>query len=774
MDQLKIIFRQLTTPIFVITLVLASILLALGERQDALFVMSVVTFNISLGIFQELRARATLRKLELMNQPKARLISGDKEVLIDYQTLKPQNLIALQAGDEVPADIKITKTNGLECDESILTGESKPVKKQVGDLLYASTVITSGTAQALVVAVGEDTKTGQMSAKLKSYDPQLSPLQASISRAIQYLTVVAVAVGVAFFFIYITNDASMARTIEVVTTATMNAVPEGLLLASTVFLAYGSLRLSKAQVLPQKISAIESLALVDLICLDKTGTLTSPQISLHRFETWSVEGARVSAKNLQKLVAALAKEAGSNNSTSQAILSALPAPLAFNYILRQTLNFSSERKLSAIKVVYRLKEYNVMMGAPEYVESVAPSSAAMQRRLTALQDDGLRVVQVALFPKGTDLESETLSGGRSVALVSLSNELRSGVIETIEFMQQQQISVRIISGDNSSTVQFIAKKAGIKNSDKIMTGSELANLKGKKWDEVVRKTTIFARVLPDQKEKIIATFKRLGFYTAMVGDGVNDALAIKAANVGIAMNAGSTATKGVSDIVLLNDAFTALPMGMKVGNQIMLAIEMVAVLAFHKVIFGLVISYLAMSVNVPYPFAPRHITFINMFLMTLPTVIVTLFTPQPTYKINPRRFWRDTLIDVFPLALLSGIGIFVSHLFMTDLSPADSAGGATMTVLAATFFGMYMFFLANHMFATEQTKTVKFATLAYIVISSIIAITSFSVGFLRQFFEFYRPEGWGILLSVLTIAGLAYIQYRIADRIRARRVRQIS
>jgi cation-transporting ATPase E len=774
MESLKIIFRRLATPMFVIILILASVLLALGEKQDALFVMSVVTFNATLGIVQELRARATLRRLELMNRPKARLLKDGQESLVDYQELKLQNLIVLQAGDEVPADVKLTETNGLECDESILTGESKPVKKQVSDLLYASTVVTAGTAKAIVEAIGEETKVGQMSAKLKSYDPQLSPLQSSISRAIQCLTIVAVVVGTLFFFTYITHDASMVRTIEVVTTATMNVVPEGLLLASTVFLAYGSLRLSKAQVLPQKISAIESLALVDLICLDKTGTLTSPQISLHKFETWLRPSDEIKKKNLKKLVAALAKEAGSNNSTSRAILAALPAPLSLNYILRQTINFSSERKMSAIKVSYRLHEYNIMMGAPEYIETVAPSSDKMQRRLTELQDGGLRVVQVALFPKGTDLESNNLSGGRSVALISFSNELRNGVIETIDFMQQQDISVRIISGDNPNTVKFIAKKAGINNSDQVIIGAELAKLKGKKWDKVVRETTIFARVLPDQKEKIITTFKKLGFYTAMVGDGVNDALAIKTADIGIAMNAGSAATKRVSDVVLLNDAFTALPMGMKVGNQIMLAIEMVAVLAFHKVLFGLVVSYLSMTLEVPYPFAPRHITFINMFLMTLPTLIVTLFTPQPTYKINPRYFWRDTLLDVFPLALLSGVGIFASYILTTGLSPDGSTGGATMTVLSATFFGMYMFFLANHMFATKQTKTVKVATIAYIAMSSLIAITSFSVGILRKFFEFYKPEGWGIILSILTVVGLAYVQYHIADRIRARRVRQIS
>ncbi len=774
MESLKIIFRRLATPMFIIIVVLSSILLALGETQDALFVMSVVVFNAMLGIIQELRARATLRRLELMNRPKARLVTGDQEILIDYQELKPQNLIALQAGDEVPADIKLTETNGLECDESILTGESKPVKKRVGDMLYASTVITAGTARALVVAVGDNTKAGQMSARLKSYDPQLSPLQSSISRAIQYLTVVAVIVGVAFFFIYITNDANMVRTIEVVTTATMNVVPEGLLLASTVFLAYGSLRLSQAQVLPQKISAIESLALIDLICLDKTGTLTSPDISLHKFETWIKPSDGIKKDNLEKLVAVLAKEAGSNNSTSKAILGALPVPLTFNYILRQTINFSSERKMSAMKVNYRLREYTIVMGAPEYIEAIAPSSDKMKRRLVEMQEDGLRVVQVAIMPKGIDLEADELTGGRSVALISFSNDLRSNVVETIDFMQQQGISVRIISGDNPNTVKFIAKKAGIKNFDKVIAGSELAKLKGRNWDKTVRETTIFARVLPDQKEKIIATFKRLGYYTAMVGDGVNDALAIKTADIGIAMNAGSAATKRASDIVLLNDAFTALPMGMKVGNQIMLAIEMVAVMSFHKVLFGLVVSYLSMTLSVPYPFAPRHITFINMFLMTLPTLIITLFTPQPTYKINPRRFWRDTLLDVFPLALLSGVGIFASYVLTTGLSPEGSTGGATMTVLSATFFGMYMFFLSNHMFATKQTQAVKFATLAYIVISSLIAITSFSFGFLRKFFEFYKPEGWGIALSILTVAGLAYVQYHIAERIRARRVRQIS
>lgn len=765
----KTIFRHLTAPIILAILVLAFSLLVLGRRQDAVFVSSVVAVNVVLGSFQEIRAQRELKKLELLIATKAKVKRGDQFVEVDANELARQDIIKLELGDEVPADAEITENHGLECDESLLTGESAAVKKKLGEMIFASTSVVSGWALAEVTAVGAMSKAGMMESRLKSYDPQITPIQKMIARAIQILTGVAGVVAIVILVRSHIQAQPLVEAVVKVTSAAVTLVPEGLLLASTVFLAYGSLRLAQAKVLPQKISAIESMALLDVICVDKTGTLTSPEIIFNNLEFVG----NVRLPNLyQRLIWALT--ADHSTATAKAINQALPK--LTNYRVVEQLAFSSERKISGLKVRRLLREYSLLMGAPEYIAKFAKLSPEAVAKVDALTERGLRVVLVATLPKNASFEDLDDTAADLLAIISLSNELRPGVPETIDFLQQNGIHVKVISGDHPQTVSFIAKRAGINDFDRITTGEELdraAKVGHSAWAKLVLGKTIFARVKPEQKEKIIATFRKEGLHTGMVGDGVNDALAIKQSDLGISMFAGAPATRRVADLILLDDAFTTLPMGIQLGNQVIQSIELIACLFFHKISLTLTLLLACFVTNQTYPFGPRHVTFMNIFLVTLPTIIFTLFPPKPSRRLSPKRFWQDTLFRVLPIGVISGLGVFVAYVVASLLAPA---GGRfpTIAVLAASFFGVYAVFLVNSMFATEQTSESKLAAWVYVTASSVIAIASFSFTFTRSFFDFANPTGWGLLLALVIILIIASIQGRIAEELSKYQVKSKS
>jgi cation-transporting ATPase E len=250
----------------------------------------------------------------------------------------------------------------------------------------------------------------------------------------------------------------------------------------------------------------------------------------------------------------------------------------------------------------------------------------------------------------------------------------------------------------------------------------------------------------------------------MVGDGVNDALALKKADLGVAMYEGAAATRRVADLVLLNNSFTSMPLGMKLGNRIMQAIELIAVLFFHKIIFGVVLLLSSLALGMPYPFDPRHVTFMNIFLVTMPTLMWTLFPPVPRHRVNPARFWQETLKAVAPIAVLSGIGVMFAYWTMTRLYPGNHIDVTTMVVIVATFFGMYLVFLASHMLGVVYDRSAMVARAWYVILAVSIAAASFGIGALRDFFDFTQPNWIYVLPALLVIALIATVQWLLAVR----------
>lgn len=753
-----ILRRNILTPVVIALYTLSVMLLLVKEFRDAYFVSFVITLNTAFAIIQEIRARRALKKLELLNAPSARLVMPDGTIThIPFSDVTVGQHLELIPGDDIPADGHITESRGLEVNESMLTGESAAVVKQQGDTLYASTTVTAGTAAFTVTAVGSDTKAGAMTKQLKQYAPELTPLQTTLTRLITGLTFFALAVSGLIYLTYSNLHFAPNIIIKTITSAGTVIIPEGLILGSTVLLAYGSLRLARAKVLPQKLSAIEAMALMQVLCTDKTGTLTSESIS---FESIIPLAKNMSVEELTALCGAAVGGMGGGSSTADALVAALPNHPEATTI--DTLAFTSARKLSGVRFSLDGIDHTLFMGAPEFVAQYAPLTAPMQKQIDSLTAQGVRVLLVAEFADNkTPLAKLSHNSATPLALITLRNDLREGVETTIKYLQDRSVSIRVISGDNPKTVAYIAAAAGVNNTDKTITGAQLAKLTPKQWDKTVLATTIFARVLPEQKERLISTFQKHGMYTGMVGDGVNDALALKKSDLGVAMFSGANASRRVADIILLNNSFNSLPIGMRLGNRIMLAIEIIAILFFHKIMYGIIILLATMALGQQYPFAPRHNTFMNVFMVTLPTIMLTLFPPRPRVRVNPKHFWRNTLFPTIPLAVLSGLSVTLTYLYCISIGLTHPAAG-TVSVVVATILGINIVFRAPQMLAVVTTKSLFTARLFYIGTALVIATGSFGFSFSRNFFDFAQPtaaqfmHAWPVALIILIALSLQF------------------
>ena len=791
-DYLDIIKRNLLSPIVLAIFLLAGALIYVREYRDAWFISVVIVVNSLIGIVQEIRAKRVLHRLELMSAPRARVLRDGQAVEVSYDSLVVGDEIILRAGDELPADAEVTVSKGLELNESMLTGESAAVEKAVGDTVLAATTVLAGEGTARVTAVGDQTKAGAISQVLKRYKPELTPLQVAIWRAITFLTYGAIVLATLIFIVYYFSGDDVVIILKTITSAAVTVVPEGLLLASSLLLAFGSLRLAQAKVLPQKLVAIEAMALLNLLAVDKTGTLTSDEVTLERVVAFdemmpenSVPGTSEksaaqaaagsparrfseiklseAASDVAELAALIAHETSGGNITGQAILAEITPPKHADII--EVMAFSSARKMAGVRAKIDGKTRTLMMGAPEFVAKLAPVDAMLQRQLDEWADSGLRVLMLAEFDDETVKLKDLPDGsGRAIGAVILRNSLRDGVIDTVKFLQEQGVVIRVISGDNPRTVQHIARQAGIANPDKAILGSALAGFSDKAFDKAADEHTIFARVLPEQKERLIAHFKQSGKFTGMVGDGVNDALALKKSDLGVAMYAGAPASRRVADIILLNNSFTSLPIGMKLGNRIMQAIEVIATLFFHKIIYGVVLLLSTMLVGLNYPYAPRHITFLNIFLVTMPTIMWTLFPPRPRHRVNPAHFWRDTLQAVAPIALLTGLTVAFTYWSGVTLHPHQAAEAATMTVLTATFFGIYLVFLVGPMLGVILDKRAHLARTLYMAGVLFVTLVSFGIEPLRQFFDFTVPNIILLWPGIAVVVIVALAQWWLARR----------
>lgn len=759
-EYTPIVLRNLISPTTLLIFALTITLLIIGQHGDALFLASTITFNSLIAIIQEIRAKNSLHKLELLNQIKANKLVSNGLVQIEIENIVVGDLIYVEAGDQVPVDGLIIDSTGLQVNESMLTGESAGIDKKNKDYIYAGSSIIAGSGTFRATSTSEDSHLQLMGKKMSLYDQKLTPLQDDLFKLIRWFTYIAVGVSILIFLSQRGSTIPLLETINSIVAGALSLIPEGLLLASTILFSYGATLMANQSVLVQRLAAIEGFGRIKFLCMDKTGTLTDSTLKVEKI----IPFGGYDKKEMYSFLQALIKAETAPNATMKAISQAV-ASITQHQIVNQ-IAFSPVHKWSAAEFILEKDHRTVAIGAPENLMVHTNLTILQQRELTSYALQGLRVLLVVDFKhkeisknKDKGLIVDFPQRGEAAGIVVLSNQIRSSVIDSVFYLQAQGVQIKVISGDSPETVQFIAHKVGIRNSNKVLTGDQLALMDPSTWTREVAKTTIFARILPEQKERIIQTFKLLGF-TGMVGDGINDALALKSADLGVALADGSKASRQVADVVLLSNSFAAFPLGMRLGTRIILGLEMVACVFLNKMFYSTVLIFLGLFLGTNYPFQAKHLLLINLFTVGIPTLLWSLFPSETIEKLNPKQFFKRTLRFAIPNGCVSGLAIMIGYSMskMQDFGMGGSVAegdARTVATLIALILGIYTFWLIPVSLKAIQTKLQEGLRVFYAVLSGASLIWIYQLDWFVNYFKITKIglAQWLTILVVVFVAG---------------------
>lgn len=585
--------------------VLWALILIFGEWQDSLFGL-VIVFNSLIGIVQELRAKRTLDKLAVVSEAPVRVRRDGRDQEIHPRDVVLGDLILLGPGDRLLVDGEVVRSAGLEIDESLLTGEADPVHKQPGDQVLSGSFVAAGSGAFTATKVGADAYAAKLTQEASKFGLAHSELRDGITRFIKYVTWLVIPVGALLIYSQLRNDSDFGTAITGAVAGIVTMIPEGLVLMTSIAFAVGVVRLGRRQCLVQELPAIEGLARVDVLCVDKTGTLTAGGMDLD--QVLPLRGD----EPVDQALAALANVDPRPNPTAQAIQVRYSAP-PDGWTATETVPFSSARKWSGAAFGER---GSWVLGAPDILlqpgddgyDKAADLAATGTRVLALCRTDG--------FEDGAELEP--------VALVTLKQRIRPDAGDTLAYFARQNVTVKVISGDNPEAVSAIAVSLDIPGGDQAVDARTLPDDDQDKLAEILETHTVFGRVTPAQKRLFVSALQSRGHTVAMTGDGVNDVLALKDADLGIAMGAGSPATKAVAQVVLLDNKFATLPHVVAEGRRVLANIERVSNLFLTKTFYAIVLSLLVGVLGLLFPFAPRHSTLVNALTIGIPAFFLAL------------------------------------------------------------------------------------------------------------------------------------------------------
>ncbi len=751
--SLTAILRANVFTLFNLILTVAMVLvLTTGRWPDAVF-GGVMVVNAVIGIATEYRAKRTLDRLAILSAPFARVLRDGVISEVPIADVVLDDLYRLTLGDQVPADAEVLEVDGLEVDESLLTGESRSVHKQVGDEVLSGSAVVAGSALCRVLRVGAEGYANRLTAEAKKFSVVHSDLRAGVNAVLRVVSFAIIPIALLLAWSQLRATGGLAESIhhgtwrEAVVAAVAGVVgmiPEGLVLLTSLNFALAAMVLARRQVLVQELPAVEILARVDVLCLDKTGTLTDGTVALGELlPLGDLPGAR------EALATMAADPEG--NATSRALAEGLRDVTPASAI--DTVPFSSARKWSALATATGAWVF----GAPEILLA-GRSDEPATRALTAVRErvgTGSRVLLLARAPEGMPNLETGLAKNLEPALVAVLGEhVRPDAAATLGYFRDQQVQAKVISGDNPETVAAIARSVDLGGGGRPLVGYDARDLPTDQAAiaDILDSHDVFGRVVPEQKRAIVHALQSRGHTVAMTGDGVNDALALKDADLGIAMGNGAPATKAVARIVLVDGRFETLPGVVGQGRRVMANMERVAGLFLTKTTYAAFLAVAVVLAGWAYPLLPRQLTLVGALTIGIPAFFLAL--PPNDQRYQPGFLGRVLRLAI-PAGAIVGITVLCVYAWLRNHVPLDDARSASTLVL----IGVALWVVGEQSLPLVGWRGAMLATLAGAAVLAVV------IPFVREFFALEVPTektlpvivigiliGWGLLITARRVA----------------------
>ncbi|MBS1880099.1 MAG: HAD-IC family P-type ATPase [Actinobacteria bacterium] len=697
--------------------------IAFASWKDALFV-GILVANVVIGSFQEIRSKRALDRLAALVAPRATVLRDGAERPLAVEDVVVGDLVRVGAGEQVVADGEVVASDGLTLDEANLTGESEPVLRGRGEEVWSGSFVVEGTALFEVAAVGPDSRAAQLTETARAFRHPRSPLQQANDRLLLWLVALAVPVTIGLAISVLARVEGGEARVQALTAGIVNLVPEGLIVLIGLTAAVSAFKIARRGVLAQQLGAIESLAAVDLICTDKTGTLTEPNLRLVELRP----AVGVAEADLAADLARYAASAPSRNSTLEAIATAKLGPAAAEPVGAQ-VPFSSRRRWSALE----LGGERLLMGAPELFAGADPELAARAREQAG---EGRRVLAIGRSeaPLPADVREPGFpADARPLGLVVLAERLRPGTADTVAFLASEQVDLKVLSGDSPPTVGAIARDAGIPGSAAPLDGGELPEDPAALREAVLAAPAV-GRISPEGKSAVVEALHEGGRFVGMIGDGVNDVPALKRSQLAIAQGSGVQMARSVADLVLVSGDFSVVPGMVAEGRQILRNIQRVARLFVTKTVFTAV---LVLAIGIPtatFPLLPRQFTIASTVTIGIPAFLLALAPSSGPWRTD--RFLSEVARFALPAGITIGLGIVAGYLlarYGLDLDLAESRTVATGIVVAAG--------LAVVMRLEGEHGRRRLAVAGLCTAMALLFALALLIPFLRDFYELSKPNG---------------------------------
>ena len=723
--------------------VLGLVTIAVGEAADALF-LGIVVLNAVLGSVQEIRAKLALERLSALIRPFARVVRSGVEREVAAAEVVVGDLVRLQPGDQVVADGTVLSEDHLELDESVLTGESEPVRRTPGEEVRSGSFVVDGSGLATVTAVGTDSYAEQVAGTARAFRHPASPFQQGLGRLILALLAVAVPTALVLLLALWLRDVPFPEALQALVAAVAGMVPEGLILLTSVAYVTGALKMSRRGVLTQQLNALESLASADTLCLDKTGTLTEGRLRLVTL----VAAVGTDESELGTLLGRYAASSSLRNATLEAIATALPQPAS---LTESQIPFSSRWKWSAI----RQDGATTVIGAPELfpladLVDEATNESAHGRRVLAVAGTSASLDGVDPI---TGMPPDLITLGLAV----FGEELRGDADQTVRFFNEQDVELKVISGDAPATVAAIASDVGIQSSAPPLDGRTLPK-DDAEMISLMERASVVGRITPEGKKRVVEALRNAGRYVGMVGDGVNDVPALKASQVAIAQGSGAQMARTVADMVLVNGEFSAVPRLVGEGRQILRNLQRVSKLYATKCLFTALLTLTVGLAPIAFPLLPRQLTLANLFTTGISATVLALAPSRGPWKMND--YLRQVAGFAIRAAAALALGVGAAYVTATlNGYPLAAARSVATTALVAGFL-LIVWVLE----AQQRRRALWVGLFCLTLLIAYLAVTAIPLA--QRFFQL-DPSPAALLLGLggMVVTGLALLILGIRPRL---------